>query len=90
MILRGFKMRKPEEKLKRQRVGQPSQFKAPADPEWDKAEAADEMPAYFIFKNGYGGTFVKKYKPSIAKLYASRIGWVDCKIALDPIETERN
>lgn len=57
------------------------------DPEWDKAEKADEESEYywldtrvyrykdFLIPNNKGGKFVKRYKPSIAKLVAERTGF---------------
>ena len=57
------------------------------DPEWDKAEKADEESEYywldtrvyrykdFLIPNNKGGKFVKRYKPSIAKLVAERTGY---------------
>ena len=57
------------------------------DPEWDKAEKVDEESEYywldtrvyrykdFLIPNNKGGKFVKRYKPSIAKLVAERTGY---------------
>lgn len=57
------------------------------DQEWDEAECAEEESEYywldtrvyrykdFLIPNNKGGKFVKRYKPSIAKLVAERTGY---------------
>ena len=44
------------------------------DPEWDEAEAADEMPQYYWCEMFSGGRCIRLYKPSVAKLYSKRTG----------------
>lgn len=70
------------------------------DPEWDKAEKADEESEYywldtcvyrykdFLIPNNKGGKFVKRYKPSIAKLVAERTGFKLTPVFLGGGESE--
>lgn len=44
------------------------------DPEWVEAENADEKPQYYWQYMYGGGKCIKKYKPSVAELYAKRTG----------------
>ena len=50
------------------------------DPEWEKAEKADERPVYWWVSDCFGKRYVKKYKPSLADLVAKRTGWKMVKI----------
>lgn len=49
-----------------------------SDPEYEKASSADEKEEYFYVthKTSYGKIchYFKKYKPSVAKLFAERTG----------------
>ena len=44
------------------------------DKEWETACNADEKKEYFRFQMYNGGTCIKQYKPSLAKLMAERSG----------------
>ena len=44
------------------------------DPEWDAADSADETPRYYWQEMYGGGRCIKRYKPSVAKLFSERTG----------------
>ena len=46
------------------------------DPEWDKAIEFNEKEQYYWVRMFNGGIYIKKYKPSIAKLIKKRTGLV--------------
>lgn len=54
------------------------------DPEWAEAESANEEPRYYwcytdVWKGKpkeQSARFIHLYKPSVAKLFAKRTGWV--------------
>lgn len=44
------------------------------DTEWETAEKSDEKHVYYRCKMFNGGTCIRRYKPSIAKIVAKRTG----------------
>lgn len=50
------------------------------DPEWDQAEEANEKKMYYKCWMHNGGTCIKRYKPSVAKIVKARSMFKDMEM----------